>query len=90
MSVTRELISEFGYEESIVLDPEGLDDGIIGISHDGRVVYSYNRLIAAFMEHEGMTYEEAVEWIDYNTLRAIPYMGEFAPIIMTDLSDYED
>ena len=26
--------------------------------------------------------EEAVEFIDYNTLRAIPYMGDKAPIVV--------
>lgn len=31
---------------------------------------------------EGFTEEEAVEWIDYNTLRAIGYFGVDAPIIM--------
>ena len=29
-----------------------------------------------------MGYEDAMEWIDFNTLRAIPYLGEGAPIIM--------
>ena len=29
-----------------------------------------------------MTNEEAVEFIDYNTLRAIPYAGGFAPVVM--------
>ena len=34
------------------------------------------------MNEEGWSEEDAVEWIDYNTVRAIPYMGEGAPIIM--------
>jgi hypothetical protein len=34
------------------------------------------------MEEEEFTEEEAIEWIDYNTIRALPYMGEKAPIIM--------
>lgn len=29
-----------------------------------------------------MTEEEAVEFIDYNTFRAMPYMGEKAPIVV--------
>lgn len=28
---------------------------------------------------------DAIEWIDYNTIRALPYMGEKAPIIMYPL-----
>lgn len=29
-----------------------------------------------------MDYEEALEFIEYNTLRALPYMGNDAPIIL--------
>lgn len=29
-----------------------------------------------------MKYEEAVEYIDYNPVRTIPYLGEKAPIIL--------
>ena len=29
--------------------------------------------------------EEVAEWIDYNTLRALPYMGEDAPLILYKL-----
>ena len=36
---------------------------------------------------EGFTEEEAIEWIDYNTIRAIEYFGEDAPIIMYPLMD---
>ena len=34
-----------------------------------------------------MTYEEAVEQIEYNTIRAIPYMGDFPPVIVYDLPE---
>jgi prolyl-tRNA synthetase len=33
----------------------------------------------------GMTHEEAEDWISYNTARAIPYMGEYAPILMNEM-----
>ena len=36
-------------------------------------------------ENSNMTEEEAIEWIDYNTIRALPYMRERHPIIMMDL-----
>lgn len=31
---------------------------------------------------EGMSSIDAMEWIDYNILRATPYYGDKAPIIM--------
>jgi hypothetical protein len=37
-------------------------------------------------DEEGCTAEEAVEWIEYNTIRALPYFGDDAPIIMYPLA----
>lgn len=68
-------------EETVVLEPEYLDNAIIGISDDNRLIYGYEQLIDCFSKNEDMTYEEAIEWVDYNTLRALPYMGAKAPII---------
>lgn len=34
------------------------------------------------VENDNMTQEDAVEWIDYNVLRTIPYMGEKAPVVV--------
>ena len=42
-------------------------------------------MIQWLMDTEQWSYEDAVEWIDYNTIRALPYMGEGAPIIMYPL-----
>ena len=58
------------------------DDALIGISDDNRAVYDYNKMVKWLMEEEGFAEEEAIEWIDYNTIRALSYMGEKAPIIM--------
>ena len=66
-------------------DPYYYDEAIIGVSHEGRVIYSYDKLIETLVAHDGMSPEEAMEWIDYNTIRGIPYMGEKAPIVMYDI-----
>lgn len=34
------------------------------------------------MKEENLDYEDALEFIEYNTLRALPYMGDNAPIIL--------
>ncbi len=46
---------------------EGLDDCILGHSDTGLLIYSYHKLIDFFCA-DGMTQEEACEWIDYNIL----------------------
>lgn len=60
----------------------GYDDALVGVSHDGRAIYDYNLMIDWLMSKENWSDDEAVEWIEYNTIRALPYMGEGAPIIM--------
>ena len=41
------------------------------------------------MEKENWPMEDATEWINYNTIRSLPYMGEDAPIIMNRLEDVD-
>lgn len=76
----RELICDMGYENAVALD--GYDDAIVGVSEDGRVVYDYDKMVKCLVDRDGMTDMEAIEFIDYNTIRSIPYAGEFAPIVM--------
>ena len=46
---------------------EGLDYAIVGTTHEGYFVYDYDRMIECFVE-DGMTLEDAVEWIDFNVI----------------------
>jgi len=69
-------------EDSLVFDNASYDNSIVGVTTDNRVVYDYDKMIAELMEDEGMSYDDAVDWIDYNTIRSLPYAGEKAPIVM--------
>ena len=56
---------------------------IIGMTHDGNhIVYDYRKMVDYLVETDGMEVTEAYEFIDYNTIRSIPYMGEFAPVVV--------
>ena len=55
------------------------------MTEDGRAVYDYGRMVEWLMDAEGWSFEDAAEWVDYNTIRALPYMGEDAPIVMNRL-----
>lgn len=46
---------------------EGLDYAIVGTTHEGYFVYDYDRMIECFVEN-GMTLEDAIEWIDFNVI----------------------
>ena len=81
MAVNLELRAELP-EDAIVFDNMSYDGSIVGVTTDGRVVYDYDKMVEELMEDEGWSYEDSAEWICYNTIRALPYSGENAPIIM--------
>ena len=83
-SVEQMLLDE-GYEDVKYLVNYSYDDALIGVTTDNRAVYDYDKMVEWLMKVEGMDSLEAMEWIDYNTIRALPYMGEDAPIIMYSL-----
>ena len=78
----REIICEMGYEEAVVFDSPNFDEAIIGVTDEGNVVYDYEAMVQDLMQKDGMTDLEAVEFIEYNTIRAIPYAQDPKPIIM--------
>ena len=75
-------LMELGYENFTVFENPDYDSAIIGITHDNSVVYDYNLMILDLMKEDHMSYEDATDFIDYNTLRALPYFGEGAPLVM--------
>ena len=72
-------------EDSVIFDNHAYDNSIIGLSTDGRVVYDFNKMVKEIMDDEGWTEEEAIDWVDYNTVRALSYMGDKSPIICEGL-----
>lgn len=79
-------------DQMIILEGDEFADGVIGITTDNHVVYSYDKLILSLAK----TYKEedqsdailnAIDWLEYNTIRSLPYMEKdgLAPIIMYEL-----
>ena len=68
-----------------MLFADGFDEALIGIVEQfGRppvALYDYNKCVAVLMERDGMEEEEAIEFLEYNTLGA--YMGENTPCFAT-------
>ena len=85
----EERLLDAGYDGVKYLTNYSYDDALIGVSEDGRAIYNYELMIEWLMDKEGWTDNEAVEWIDYNTIRALPYMGSDAPIVMYPLAYLE-
>ena len=50
----------------------GLDNAIAGESDCGRLIYDHTKMLTLFMKRDGMTEEEAIEWIDFNVMGVQP------------------
>lgn len=89
LQALKDHLCELGYEDAVVFESPDYVDAYIGLSDDGRAVYSYDRMIECLMTDDNMTYEEAVEFIDFNTIRALPYFAsKGGPIVLYDDPDY--
>lgn len=82
-----ERLSEHGYEDVVIFENYSYDDALIGVTEDNRAVYDFDKMVEWLCEKEGFSTEEAIEWIEFNTIRALAYAGEDAPIIMYRLED---
>lgn len=79
---SEEKLLYMGYENVVIFQNYSYDAALIGVTEDNRAVYDFDKMVAWLMETEGFTQDEAIEWIEYNTIRALGYAGEGAPIIM--------
>lgn len=99
----REEIAKQGYENSIVYDTPSFDDSIVGVTDTGKVAYSYELMVEEYVRDDNPNYKElpsdeyydrcteAIEFIDYNTVRGTPYMASYGttPVIIAFNPDTE-
>ena len=80
----KELLNELTYTGTVVLENPSYLDAIIGITDEGALCYSYEKMVKWLMDNDGMDYEGAMEFIDYNTIRALPYTSSMGvrPIVV--------
>ena len=83
----EERLLENGYEDVKILKDFSYDTALIRVTHDDRTVYDFDKMVEWLMETQGYSQEEAIEWIEYNTIRALPYMGPDSPVILYPLRD---
>lgn len=78
----RELLVAMDYEDCIIFENPDYDSAIIGVTTDGQVVYDFDKMVEHLMETDNIDETSAIEFIEYNTIRSLPYAGESAPVIM--------
>lgn len=64
---------------------DGFDEAIIGlatrIGMELVVAYDIEKIIGVLMRRDGMSYEEALEFYEFNIVGA--WMGDFTPVFIT-------
>ena len=88
----REAIDEWGKQHEravMVIDTPAFDKSIVGISNDGRLVYDLEKMIDEYCKDNNCEREEAVEWIEFNTLREFAYYDN-SPIFITSIKELKE
>lgn len=81
MTILENIIESFAEEEILIMD--GYDSAVIGIdARSYRLIYSLSRIQDILIKEHGMEAEDAIEYYNFNILRA--WMGEKTPIICDD------
>lgn len=83
MNKAQELLAQYDLDEAdfqLFVSPS-YDAAMVGVTPDNRAVYDYERMVTFLVETDKMTEEDAREFIDYNTVRALPYFPN-GPIII--------
>lgn len=70
------------FDGTTIFENPSFYEAVLGHTDNGRIIYSYDKMIECLTKTPyNMDEEEAIEWIDCNTIRTIPYMGNKSPII---------
>ena len=80
--MTREEIAE-NYPELLFIDPKHFDEAIMGVIHDfDRTAVCYNeaKVIEILMREDGMEYDDAIEYYQFNILGS--WLGEHTPMYL--------
>jgi len=80
-----DLMAEYNPEALLA---DGFENALIGFSHDGKAVYDIHECIQTLVHRDGMDFEEAQEYFEFNTLCA--YVGEFTPIFIYKFNTREN
>lgn len=81
---TKAILEELDQNYPGTLTCDGFDDAIIGIAErackDDVVAYDYRKCIDILVERDGMSEEDAAEFLSFNTMGA--WVGEHTPVFI--------
>ena len=77
------------HDENVALGADGFEDALIGYGtqfNKDLAIYDYEKCVVVLMKRDGMTDEEAREYMEYNVCGA--YMGNNTPVFLRE--EYEE
>jgi len=86
MRTAADRLVDAGYEDVVVFENPGYDNALIGVTSDDRAVYDFDKMVEGLMAEYHIDQYEAIEWIEYNAVRALPYV-DGSPVIVYRLED---
>jgi hypothetical protein len=69
-------------DEALVFDNPAYDNSIIGQTFDGRAIYDIDKMAEELASDDGISIQEAADFIGYNAIRSLPYAGEKSPLVV--------
>ena len=92
LKTPEEILEDNGYciddleeSETMLFRNPDYSIAICGVSHDNRVVYDYEKMLDYLVKYENMTYEDAADYVSYDTLRSLGYISGNKPIVLYPL-----
>ena len=76
------------YDENVALGADGFEDALIGYGtqfNKDLAIYDYEECVIVLMRRDGMSDEEAREYMEYNVCGA--YMGNNTPVFLRETSN---
>ena len=87
----KRFILDYTFDENIKLFASpSYSTAFIGLSHDDRAIYDYDKMIEYLVDEKKMSVGDAVDFISYDTERVLSYMGDDAPIILYRMDDWSE
>ena len=81
----KSILNDMDLDTPVVV-MDGYDDAVIGITLDNRLIYSLDKIRQILMDVDGMTQEDAEDYISYNIVGSINPNDDRYPILAYDLN----
>lgn len=78
MKTPEEILVDKGYDDVIVFRNPDYTEALIALSNTYQAVYDYNLMIEWLMKHDQMSYDDAADFISYNSSYSY---GKYYPLI---------